>query len=283
MRYFISLCAYMLGLCLLLMMSTPSAWGWSGELTGELNDIYVNGAGSVDPLEGISLLGTLRHNTDERAVFQLKIPSTLINEQRVEFEGIDDDESLVSLEYQIYASNGRLVYSAFAESGWLIFSPYGTDEMRFNLSVRLVDRNEVIELSTENLRLVNPFPSPEGIDHNEQIEVGTGVRDTDVNDQYDPFEDAVYEDEGCDFSDESDSRYESEGVSCESNDSDDDLASDDGCTDDEWAAEASVPYGISTHRHYLKRWRAINRLLPFICSILLITIWRRILRRYKRE
>jgi hypothetical protein len=282
MRYFSGLCTDILVLCLLLMMSTPSAWGWSGELTGELNDIYVSGAGSVDPIQGISLLGTLRRNTDERAVFQLKIAGTLINDQRIEFEGIDD-ESQISLGYQIYTSNGRLIYNAIAESGWLVLNSYGKDEMRFSLSVRLVDRSEVVELSTENLRLVNPFPSPEAIDTNEQIEVATGIRDPVVNDQYDSFEDALYEDEGCDFSDESDSDYESEGISCESNDSDDDLASDDGCTDDEWAAEASVPYGISTHRHYLKRWRAINRLLPFICSILLITIWRRILRRYNKE
>lgn len=235
------------------------AWAWSGELDGELNGIYIQGAGSVDSLEGVSLLGNLRYSPQERGVFQLKVPTALLSEQRIDFGSVDQNDSL-NLAYQLYTPNGRLIFSATAESGWLVVTSYGPNEFRFECKVSLVDRNQRIEIQTESLRLTNPFPTLESVD---------------VEERDRPSGEIVYvDDEGCDYDDYEES--ESEGISCESDDQDDDLESDDGCTDDDWAAEASLMNRSLSHRRYLKQWRMINRLMPFLFSLCIIFFWRRV-------
>ena len=61
-------------------------------------------------------------------------------------------------------------------------------------------------------------------------------------------------------------------------DIDEEGAERDGCTDDEWAAEATIIDQRKRSRAKLKRWRYLNRLLPIFFSFLFVLGWRRVSR-----
>ena len=51
---------------------------------------------------------------------------------------------------------------------------------------------------------------------------------------------------------------------------------EDGCADDDFAAEASTPHRRQTKRRTTPiEWRLFLRLLPILCSALFIMAWRR--------
>lgn len=291
---------------------------WSGELNGHVNERYIVGAGSLTWQDGLSLLGSCRLEDNRRAVFQVKVatselkPNQDSSARRVSFSESSALEQSASLSYQIYGQNGRLLFNAVAHSGHMDFSKFDGVNVEMSFSVQLRDQEQLIDLVSQDLSLNNI--DPEAVE-SEFADPDLNLTPTEVGvhatSSRDPFADAYYEDEGCDFDDESidediagypyyadetesnydsyyDDDYTSDGdsISCNNSDSvDNDYESDDGCTDDEWAAEAKMVHLGAQYRNRkaLKRWRALNRVLPLLISILMIGVWRALLRFYRSE
>ena len=321
--------------CAILLVPS-SVLAWSGELNGHVNERYIVGAGSLNWREGLSLLGSCRLEDNRRAVFQVKIasselkPNQAISSRRVNFSESSALEQNASLSYQVYDQNGRLLFNAVAHSGYMEFSKFDGVAVKMNFSVQLQDQAQFIDLSSQDLSLDNVNPEAMESDFvDPNLSPSSTERELNTTSSRDPFVDAYYEDEGCDFDDESadedlagypfyadenESNYDSyydddynsddDNISCDDSDSidsydsdedsiscdpsdsvDDDYESDDGCTDDEWAAEAkgTKPRAQYRNRKALKRWRALNRILPLLISILMIGIWRALIRIYRTE
>ena len=304
--------------CLCIVPLKASAW--SGELSGYVNEQYIVGAGSLSLRHGLSLLGTIRLNDHQRAVFQVKIAASELEPkqghlpERIILSEVSALEQRISLSYQIYNSDGQLLFNAVAHNGHLDFSQFDQVSVEVSLVAELQNQGEYVELSSQNLKLNNAHPETTDDDlSNNDSSSGSLAINLDPTDTSDPFDDAHYEDDGCDFwdgsddyddiagtdypyyADENESHYDSfysdeydsdESISCDSNDSiEDDYESDDGCTDDEWAAEAKSMQvrAQSRNRQSLKRWRALNRLLPLLVSILMIAIWRTVIRFFNSD
>ena len=299
-----------------LCVAPLKAFAWSGELSGYVNEQYIVGAGSLSLRNGLSLLGSIRLSDHQRAVFQVKIAASQLEPkqdhlpERITFSEVSALEQRISLSYQIYNSDGQLLFNAVAHNGHLNFSQFDQFSVEMSLVAELQNQGKYIELSSQNLKLNNANPEPTDDDlSRHDSSSGSVAINLDTTDTNDPFDDAHYEDDGCDFwddsvdhdniagsdypyyADENESNYDSfysdeydsddESISCDSSDSvEDDYESDDGCTDDEWAAEAKGMQFRAQHRNRnaLKKWRALNRLLPLLVSILMIAIWRTVIR-----
>ncbi len=309
-----------LSLTCLLFCVPKLVFAWSGEVTGHVNEQYIVGAGSISRQDGLSILASSRIGDNRRAVMQIKIASSLLEldggavPNQVSFSESLALEQSSRLSYQIYNQQGQLLFNAVAQSGSMEFSQFDGVAVHMRFSVYLEDQAQSIDLSSQNLSLNNANPEAVESMLNHGEAVPTSPTAINVSNTNDPFADAYYEDEGCDFwgiaeadyesagsddpfyFDETESNYDryysddyasdDEGIHCDSSDSvDDDYESDDGCTDDEWAAEARLASSNPQQAHNrraLAKWKLINRLLPLLVSILMVSIWRRMLARYRK-
>ena len=275
------------------------AWAWTGDLHGLINidsdlNYPIAGAGSFDAVNGLSLLGTLYTSSNDRGLIQLRLSSKALNDainMSAEFSTAAALSNESQCSYQVYSPSGILILNDHCIGGWLSVRNLQTeslaDERRviisFELELSGLTSNHLTHLRSEGLNLIDPNAPQSDQVFNEPYSASTGapmssdqVDDERWDDEFDPFT----HDEGCDFDDEYDDQNHNRDdwdVSCDEEVNEEGSTSD-GCTDDEWAAEASVGVQKQRARKALRRWRHLNRCLPIICSLLFVLGWRRLMR-----
>lgn len=294
-------------LCCAIVFTVRPSIARTGELSGYLDIdsdlVPISGAGNLDAIDGLSLLGTLYASATQRGLLQLKLSASVLDQAiggQVEFSPMTALSKEAQCSYQVYSPSGELLTHAHCHEGWLHLevpdrSDLDPDKERlevrvfFHLTLKHLLQDGSLELKAEQLRIADSRLSQdtrnggnEGTAYlPSQGSITEGAGES-TYDSYDPFFDTDTADEGCDFDSENDTyddeNYGSdEGVSCES-EVDEEGSSSEGCADDEWAAEASTHRQNERSRDALKRWRHLNRLFPLICSLIFVFGWRRLSR-----
>lgn len=243
-----------------------AAWGWSGELEGEIrifeHTVWTSGAGQYKPAGEISTLGSFYLPNGGRGVLLLQRAS-LISGESIELE--DDRDTLV---YQEHLATGESAFISDSVSGRLLIEKLNDDLIKISFDLRFLSAHDYRDIASTSLILTS-------LDrHENELTSGTGEVGVDV--LYYPEDDAL-DSESCDGDSSSDweSDYDSDydDTGCEDTTTEDDSSSNDtSCEDDDWAAEAS------THHSRVKspkKWRTLQRLSPLILSWLFVSWVRR--------
>jgi hypothetical protein len=258
---------------------TSQAYAWTGEIQGILNldqrDIVISGSGKWSDQQDLSLLGSAYLPSGRRLVIKIELNEAELGREL----SLDNPKYLFN--YLEFSPRGSTVLNTQVTSGWINLqeSYLGLLEMTFSISIN--DDGQTRKLNAQTMRLIDPDVSlPDEV-----------VDDPDFDLVI--ITDDGYQDEGC-YSDYSDDEYEDDS-GCDSGSSysesggyeyyyEDDYEyddsesedSEDGCADDDFAAEAST-----LHRRRMRRrsppasWHLFLRLLPLLCSTLLVVGWRR--------
>jgi len=261
-----------------------SAWAWNGTLEGGLSVnqttssapsgqvARVMGAGRVSYEDGLSLIGTIQ-TAQREGLSQLSI--------RVNPEHFNQTLSLPGegrlVTYQERDRSGALTFSASAYQGWLeVREVDGYATVRFELSVKMGDEVRSLYSGGEqglSLRsLEGAIEADDVVDSEGELIVG--VIDEGADQGCDESSDDVYEtgdDTGCDEGTDDWSEEAEPWDDATSEES----SSSDGCEEDEWAAEASVPHTRRARRGASPVFKLLVRLAPLWCSLLFIRLWRR--------
>ena len=251
-------------------------YAWTGEIQGTLtidqNEVVLAGSGQWSNQQKLSFLGSAYLPTGRRLVIKMDL-----TEAQPDVE-LSLNDHQYTINYLEFSPRGATEINTEVSSGWVrLKEPYlGLLEMKLSLNVR--DKGQIRNIETQLLRLIDPdYPLPEEV-------IGDPSFDAVIIDDEPPYQDEgcydyLSDDSGCDPG----SSYESSGDEYFDYSYSDDYGGDEatnseeGCVDDDFAAEASSP-----HRYNLKRrrqppagWQLFLRLLPLLGSTLIIFAWRR--------
>ena len=286
------------------------AQAWTGEVQGVITldqqEVIVSGSGKWLDRRDLSFLGSAYLPSGRRVIIKMEL------EEAEESREMALDQPGYIVNYLEFSPRGATVMNAQVTSGWVqVQEPFlGVLEIKLAASIDVAGQTRTLEAQT--LRLIDPdvdLPS-EVIDDPEFAVVllaDDGYQDDDYqddgcyfDDDEEYYEDDDYQDDGCYFDD--DEEYYEDESGCDSDSGaggggggfevydeydegdyqygeSESEADEDGCADDDFAAEASTHQRRRTKRRRPPLgWRLFLRLLPLLGSTLLVLAWRRRLR-----
>ena len=279
----------LIGLISLCVCSLAQAW--TGEIQGivvlDQQEVVVSGSGKWIEGRDLSFLGSAYLKSGRRIVIKREL------EEAEEAQNLPLDQPRYVVNYLEFSPRGVTVSNTQVTSGWVqVQEPYlGVLEIRLAASIDVDGQTRNLEAQT--LRLIDPdidLPS-EVVDDPEFAVILLAD---------DRYQDDDYQDDGCYF--DSDEEYYEDDSGCDSDSGSGDggggyevydeydegryeyggsesAADENGCADDDFAAEASTPKRRRAKRRRAPfGWQLSLRLFPLLCSTLLVLVWRRKLR-----